>query len=89
MVVVHLAGQRPMVIKLFDLQHRANQLRLALSRTFANAECLVDGGELHVRCLAAVIEEIHPSNRADDATSPCVRLAADQWRRTFPGQLFR
>lgn len=39
-------------------------------------------------CLAAVIEEIHPANRADDPTSPSVRLPTDQWRRTFSSQLF-
>ncbi len=78
-IVVHTAGQSPVVIELADLQHLANQLGLALPGTFTNAERFVDGGEFHVRGLAAVVEEINPANRTYYATGPCVRFAADQW----------
>ena len=65
------------MIKLPDLQHRANQLRLALTCTFTNAKYFVDGGELHVRSLAVVVEEIYAANRADDATIGGVNQVAE------------
>lgn len=76
-----VGGHRP------DPEHLADQHRFALARAFADAKCLVDSGQLHVWALGLVVKEVGPANRADDATSPGVRLTADQWRRTLAANL--
>src|SRR5208337_2918643 len=62
--------------------------RFALAGAFAHPESLVDGGQLHVRLSAAVVEKVDPANRADDPTGPGLRLAAEQGGRALAGQLF-
>ena len=87
-VRVHPAGQRPMMIELPNLEHGADGFRFALAGAFADPERLVDGRQLHVRLVTAVVKKVDPANRADDPTGPGLRLAAEQGGRAFAGQLF-
>ena len=48
---------------------------------------LVDGRQLHVRLVTAVVKKVDPTNRADDPTGPGLRLATKQGGRAFAGQL--
>src|SRR5271157_3599128 len=86
-VRVHLAGQCPMMIELPNLEHGADGLRFALAGAFADPERLVDGRQLHVRLVTAVVKKVDPANRADDPTGPGLRLATKQGGRAFAGQL--
>ena len=77
-----------MRIELTNLEHGADGLRFALTGTFADPERLVDGRQLHVRLVTAVVEKVDPANRADNPTGPGLRLAAEQGGWTLAGQLF-
>ena len=66
----------------------ADGLRFALAGAFADPERLVDGRQLHVRLVTAVVEKVDPANRADDPTGPGLRLAAEQGGWALAGQLF-
>src|SRR5208283_4522997 len=87
-VRVHPAGQCPMMIELPNLEHGADGLRFALAGAFADPERLVDGRQLHVRLVTAVVKKVDPTNRADDPTGPGLRLATKQGGRALAGQLF-
>src|SRR5271157_1620434 len=85
--VVHATWQRPMMIELPNLEHGADGFRFALAGAFADSERLVDGGQLHVRFVTAVVKKVDPTNRANDPTRPGLRLAAEQGGRAFACQL--
>ena len=52
-------------------------MALSLPGAFADAKRLVDGGQFHVRLLAAVTEEVHPADHSQDRRRP--RLPACPW----------
>src|SRR5271157_846364 len=85
--VVHATRQRPMMIELRNLEHGADGFRFALAGAFADPERLVDGRQLHVRLVTAVVKKVDPTNCANDPTRPGLRLATKQGRRAFAGQL--
>ena len=78
-IVVHATRKCPLMIERVNLQHRADGLRLGLSRAFGDTKRRVDRRELHVRRLSAVVEKVRPANRANDPTGPRRRLAFKQW----------
>src|SRR5271166_45267 len=76
-----------MMIELPNLEHGADGFRFALAGAFADPERLVDGRQLHVRLVTAVVKKVDPTNRADDPTGPGLWLAAEQGGWTLAGQL--
>src|SRR4051794_15622027 len=79
-------AQHPAEVELANLEQVTDGLRLALAGAFGHAERLVDGGQLQVRGLAAVVEEVDPADDPHDGAGPHFRLAPDQRRGAFPGQ---
>ena len=77
-----------MMIELPNLEHGADGLRFALAGAFADPERLVDGRQLHVRLVTAVVKKVDPTNRADNPTRPGLLLATKQGGRALAGQLF-
>src|SRR5262249_42990025 len=88
-VILEPTTERPRRVQRPDFQHLADEHGLALAGAFTNAKCFVDGGQLHMRLLAAIIEEVDPADHPHDGTGPYVRRAPGEWRWPLAGQYTR